>query len=239
MFSFRCKFGLALALAGSLIAGSSAASRTAPDDDEAEIRKALDQKFETLLAAAQKDPKKADWKALRLAFSQTSHYQPYNATWRQECTRVAMNLQDDKLKQAEDLLTKLLERERFMRIDAHAMAVALYEKTGDSEKARKHKEFLEGLSSVVFAPDRGTSFEKPIEVLFIEEEYFVVNTLGCRVKSQALSSRDGHHFDILTSEAKPGEPERQLFFNIDMPWNFIQGGMKKAAEQTSPPDAKK
>jgi hypothetical protein len=245
MVPFRSMLGLALTLAALLIAGASAASKTAADD-EAEIRKALDQKFETLLAAAQKDPKKTDWQALRLAFSHTSHYQPYNAAWGQECTRVVMNLRDNKLKQAEDLLTKMLERERFMRIEAHAMAVEIYEKTADpekaqerEEKARKHKEFLEGLSSVVFARDRGTSFEKPIEVLFIEEEYFVVNALGCKVKQQALTSRDGHSFDVLTLEAKPGEPERQLFFNIDIPWSFVQGALKNAADQAKPPDAKK
>ncbi len=238
MFPLRFILGLAFALVGLLTAGSSAASRTAADD-EAEIRKALDQKFETLLAAAQKDTKKTDWRALRLAFSQTSHYQPYNAAWGQECTRVVMNLRDDKLKQAEELLTKMLERERFMRVDAQAMAVALYEKMGDSEKARKHKEFLEGLSSVVFARDRGTSFEKPIEVLFIEEEYFVVNALGCKVKKQALTSRDGHSFDVLTVETKPGEPERQLYFNIDIPWSFVQGALKNTADPAKPPDAKK
>ena len=86
--------------------------------------------------AAQKEPRKADWKALRRAFSETSHYQPYNSTWRQEINTVAKNLQDGKLKEAEAALKKLLERERFMRIDAHALALALYDQTGDSEKAR-------------------------------------------------------------------------------------------------------
>jgi hypothetical protein len=209
----------------------------AGDDDEAP--KVLDQKFEAMLLAAQKEPAKADWTALRRAYSETSHYQPYNATWRQEISKVARFLNDGKLKEAEAALTKLLEQERLMRIDAHALAAALYEKTGDSEKASFHKNFLEGFSAAVFKPGSGTSFEKPIEVLFIDEEYAVLGAMGCKVKQQALSERNGHRFDVLTTQAKAGEPERQLFFNIDMPWNHLQAGMTKAFDRVKKTEPKK
>jgi Domain of unknown function (DUF4919) len=235
MFRFR----LRIALAGFLIAGWSTTANIALGDDDNEASKALDQKFEKLLVAAQKDPKKADWKALRHAFAESSHYQPYNASWRQDISKVAKNLHDGKLKEAEAGLTELLERERFMRVDAHAVALALYEKMGDSEKARKHKDFLEGLSAAIFLPGHGTSFEKPIEVLFVDEEYAVLGAMGCKMKQQALSERDGHRFDVLTTQAKPGEPERQLFFNIDMPWSSLQRGMTKAFEKSKAAGAKK
>ena len=58
----------------------------------------------------------------------------------------------------------------------------------------------------------------------------MLGAMGCKVKQQALSERNGHRFDVLTTQAKAGEPERQLFFNIDMPWNPLQAGMKKAFE---------
>ena len=156
---------------------------------------------------------------------------PTTQPWRQDIGKVAKNLHDGKLKEAEDALTKINERERFMRIDAHALALALYEKTGDSEKARKHKDLLEGLSAAVFVPGHGTSFEKPIEVLFMDEEYALLGALGCKMKQQALSEHDGHKFDVLTTEASPGKPARQFYFNIDMPWNHLERGMKKAFEQ--------
>jgi Domain of unknown function (DUF4919) len=235
MFRFR----LSIALAGFLIAAWSTTPNIALAGDDDEASKALDQKFEKLLAAAQKDPKKADWKALRHAFAETSHYQPYNATWRQDISNVAKNLHDGKVKEAEARLIKLLESERFMRVDAHAVALAVYEKLGDSEKARKHKEFLEGLSAAIFVPGHGTSFAKPIEVLFVEEEYTVLGAMGCKMKQQALSERDGHRFDVLTTQAKPGAPERQLFFNIDMPWSSLQRGMMKAFEKSKAAGAKK
>ncbi len=186
-----------------------------PTGDKA-ARKSADQEFEALLARAQKDPAKTDWKALRTAFAATSHYKPYNFEWRREIAQVGNDVQQGKLKAAEAMLVKLLERERFMRLDGQALAVALYEKMGESDKVRKHRSYLEGLSSAVFAPGAGMSFEKPINVLFIEEEYLVVGSLGLRVKQQALSEHNGHRFDVLTTAAKGDQPERQFYFNIDL-----------------------
>ncbi len=185
-----------------------ALSQTAAGDGAG--RKSPDQVFEVLLAGAQKDPAKTDWKALRTAFAATSHYKPYNFEWRREIAKVGNDVEQGKLKAAEAMLVKLLERERFMRLDGHAVAIALYEKMGESDKARKHRSYLEGLSSAVFAPGAGMSFEKPIDVLFIEEEYLVVGSLGLRVKQQALSEHNGHRFDVLTSEAKGDQPERRV-----------------------------
>jgi Domain of unknown function (DUF4919) len=219
---------LSIALAAVLIASPSATLAVAQARDDDEASKALDRKFETLLAAAQKDPKKADWKALRHAFAQTNHYQPYDTSWRDDIIKVAESTRDGNLKAAESALTKLIEREHSMRMDGHAVAIELYERLGDSEKARKHKDFLNGLSSTVFAPDRGMSFEKPIEVLFVDEEYTVLNAMKLKLKSQALSEHDGHRFDVLTTRAERGQPERVLYFNIDMPMSSMAKMFEKA-----------
>jgi hypothetical protein len=218
---------LAIPLFGFLILGSSAPGSTATDGDEVAAQKAADKKFDQLLVAAQKDPAKADWKALRHAYSATSGYKPYSATWQQDIAKVGEDFQDGQFKKAEAAIVELLKREKFMRLDGHAMAIAIYEKLGDTEKARKHQDFLEGLTSVVMIPGHGASFEKPIEILFIEEEYLVLGSLGVKVKQQALTERDGRRFDVLTTRAMPGKPERQLYFNIDMPWKALQSSMIK------------
>ena len=232
------RLGLSIALIGFMIAGWSAPPVAAQPGDHDRSARVLDQKFEELLVAAQKDPKKTDWKALRHAFAETSHYQPYNAAWGQDISKVRKSIHDGNLKEAEAALTRLLERERYMRIDALALAVALFEKTEDSEKARKHKEFLESLTATVFAAGLGTSLEKPIEVLYIEEEYIALAAMGSKLKQQALSERGGHRFDVMTTEAKPGEPERQLYFKIDIPWRSFERGLSKMLEKSSGTDRK-
>ena len=134
---------------------------------------------------------------------------------------------------------KLNASEHSMRIDGHAIAGVLYEQMGDSEKARKHKAFFEGIHSTLFAPDLGNSFEKPIEVLFVDEEYGVLSGMKLKVKSQSLSEHNGHRFDVLTTHAQPGQPERVLYFNIDMPWNSLQTGMSKMFEKAKNSEPKK
>ncbi len=232
-------YRLSIPLIGFLIFGWSAAAQTARTGDEAAALKAADQKFDALLVAARKDPAKADWKALRHAFAETSHYQPYSSTWREDVEKVGKDFQNGKFKEAEAALVKLLERERFMRIDGHAMAVAIYEKLGATEKARKHQDFLEGLTSALMVPGHGKSFEKPIEVLFIEEEYAVLGSLGLNMKEQALSERNGHRFDVLTTEATVDKAEQEFYFNIDLPWKALQAGMEKVFNESKEPAGKK
>jgi hypothetical protein len=232
-------YRLSIPLVGFLILGGSATAQTARTGDEAAALKAADQKFDELLAAAQKDPAKADWKAVRHAFAETSHYEPYSSTWREDVEKVGKDFQNGKFKEAEAALVKLLERERFMRIDGHAMAAAIYEKLGATEKARKHQDFLEGLTSALMIPGHGKSFEKPFEVLFIEEEYFVLGSFGLEVKQQSLIEQDGHRFDVLTTHATAGKPAQEFYFNIDRPWKWLQASLKPALEKSKEPADKK
>jgi Domain of unknown function (DUF4919) len=235
------KFRLSLALAGILIAAGSTtpASAQIKTNQEDEAVKERDRNFDTLLAAAVKEPKKADWKALRRAFSQTSHYSPYSSSWREDAGKVVENMNEGKLKEAEAGLSKLMASEYSMRIDGHAMAAALYEKMGDSEKARKHKEIFEALSFTVFPRGDGMTFDKSFEVLFIEEEYTALGLMGLRVKQQALTEHNGHKYDVLTTHSKPGEPERVLYFNIDMPWRSLESGFSKVFEKPEKSPSKK
>jgi hypothetical protein len=136
------------------------------------------------------------------------------------------------------MLVRLMERERFMRLDGHAVAIALYEKLGDSEKARKHRTFLEGLSSALFAPGAGKTFEKPIEVLFIDEEYLFLGSLGLRMKQQSLTERNGHKFDVLTTRAKGNEPELEFYFDIDLPWGAMENSLGKVLDSVKKSGAK-
>jgi hypothetical protein len=219
--------------------------QTAPPDTKSKTQPSVDppaqkspeERFEALLDSAKQDPSKADWIALRHAFAQTSYYLPYNSEWKTELGKVRKDIAEDHLKDAEMALGKLLERERFMRIDALATAVALYEKKGDKDKSRKHRELFEAMAGSVFVPGRGISIERPIEVLFIEEEYFLLASLRIRPGMQSLREQDGHFFDVLTIPASRDRPEHAFYFNIDMPHKAL-GRLLKAFDKPDQPEAK-
>jgi hypothetical protein len=232
----RCILSLlVLTWQGAAPVAKAKASKNGQTAGPARAQKSPDERFESLLDAARKDPSKADWNALRRAFAQTRHYNPYNSEWKREIAKVGKDLADGNLKAAEPALVKLLERERFMRLEALAMAARLYQKTGDQDKARQHKGLLEGLVTCVFVPESGMSFEKPFVVLFIDEEYIVLSALGLRHRQQSLREKDGHHFDVFTIPAHGDQPEREVFFNIDMPFEALGRSLQGAFDQAGKP----
>lgn len=216
---------------GMLAIVSLASSTIARGQQEDKPNAAADRAFEALLADARKDPEKADWVALRHAFAKTSHYNPYNIDWRKELADVRKDIADEKLEQAAASLETLLERERFMRLDALALAVTVHDRLGQKDKLQQYQPLLEGFSSALFVPDHGVSFEKPIEVLFIEEEYIVLAALELKPTKQMLAHEKDHWFDLFTLEPEDGQKEGRIYFNIDMPHNFLSTMVRKAAEK--------
>ena len=191
---------------------------------------AADKQFADMLTAAKANPEKTDWKALRRAYSRTSGYNPYNVDYRDALAEVSKTFASGDTKKAEALLTTLHDREGQMRLDAHGLAAVIYEKTGDKEKQEYHRRFVKGIAGTLFKPGAGGSFDNPIHVLFIEEEYLYLQTLGVRPKRQGLQVHEGHRFDVYKLEPRDGEEAREFYFNVDMPQSALsrklRGGNK-------------
>ncbi len=204
---------ISLTLIGVAFLGSTLAV-TARASDDPGTKETPDRRFEKLLADAMKDPEKADWKPLREAFSRTSHYKPYSTEVTEKLQEIARSIGRGESKESEAALLKLLEQERFMRFDSVAMLTMLYEKTDRPEKAEKYKKLLHGILGVLNYPKAGTSFENPITVLFIQEEYLVATNMP--VESQGLVINKTHRFDVLEIATKGDEPVKKIYFDIDL-----------------------
>ena len=159
-------------------------------------------------------PEKANWKELRQAFSKTSHYHPYNIDVDEKLKGIAESIGRGELKASETALLKLVERDRFMRFESLAMLMMLYDRMEQPEKSKKYGKLVESILGVLAYPKAGVGFENAIEVLYVEEEYFVTSEMP--VKNQALSIKDGHRYDVFTIKATKAGPERRVYFNIDL-----------------------
>ncbi|MDB5350333.1 MAG: hypothetical protein JWN86_1580 [Planctomycetota bacterium] len=178
--------------------------------------------FATMLATAKQDPEKADWKALRHGFTETKAYKPYNGEWRKELAAVRGQVQRGETKEAEAALDKLMIREGFMRLDAHGLATVLYAKTGQKEKLDLHSKFARGIASTLYVPGTGQSIEKPIEVLFVDEEYLFLDSLKLKRAKQGLHNHEGHWIDVLETEPKNGGEGEKFYFNVDLPRKHLE-----------------
>lgn len=210
-------------LLGSLASWLVAAGDPAPAD--------ADKEFDTMLAAAKAAPEKADWFKLRRAFTETTRYQPYNASWREELNKIRTELKAENPKGAEAALDKLMEREGYMRLDGHGLASAHYSRTGQKEKEMFHRQFAEGIASTLFVPGTGRSFEKPIVVLFVDEEYLFLSSLKLKAKRTGLFSHEGSKFDVFEVAAQDGGEPDKYYFNVDLPQKslarMLEGVLKK------------
>jgi hypothetical protein len=173
-----------------------------------------DERFEKLLAAAMKEPEKANWKEVRQAFSKTRHYEPYSITMDEQLRGFAQQIAQGNLKESEAGLIKLAERDRFMRFESLSLLLMVYQKLEQPEKAKKYRAILGDIFGVLQYPKAGVSFENPIEVLYVQEEYLVTRNMP--KKGQALAVNDGHRYDIITIKENDGIPEFQIYFSIDL-----------------------
>ncbi len=207
-----------------LIVGSRAAIAPvfAADDPPKE---AADRRFEGLLAQAMNAPEKADWKALRTAFAGTTRYEPYSMEVDERLKEIAKAIGRGETKESEAALLKLVEKERFMRFDAVAMLMMLYQKIDRPEKAEKYAKILDGILGVLKYPEAGTSFEEPIEILFIQEEYLV--TTNMPIAGRGSVAHDGHRFDVFQVEADGDKAARKVYFNIDLPRKALSKSLAK------------
>jgi hypothetical protein len=195
----------------------------APEDPSA--GETPDQKFEKLFVEAHKEPEKADWKALRRAFAVTSYYHPYEIQVPQEIGKITKAIGRGEYESSEAALLKLLERERFMRLDTLACTMMLYEKSRQAEKLARIRKLVEANLKILFDPKAGGSFEAPIEVLFIEEEYLVTSKV--RARRKGLMVHEGQRFDVFAIEAEGDQPARDIYFNVDLPQKSLSRMFEK------------
>ena len=175
-----------------------------------------EQRFERLLAPALQEPARANWKELREAFAGTQAHQPYNTEITTELRRVVRQIGKVEPKESEAALRKIVERERYMRLDSLFLLMQFYEDNNQPDQARKFKGYVDAIIRVLDFPNGGKTMDRAVEVIYIDEEYMFLN--GGKSKGQKHLMQDGHHFDILTAPADGDTPEHPLYFNIDLVW---------------------
>ena len=73
----------------------------------------------------------------------------------------------------------------------------------------------------------GRDFASAFKVITVEEEYAVLRVLGLRVMGQALVTHDGSQFDQMQVKEPKSGKELVLYFNIDLPLNWLNRQFSK------------
>ncbi len=169
--------------------------------------------YEHLLTAAKRNPHTADFLALRLAYTHSTHFNPYmNAIHAPGHLRAAM--QQGGYEQINEAIHKVLQID-YLDIETHILAHNFYLQSGQTAKAEYHAHFGSGLLKSIMSSD-GRSFENAFYVLSIREEYAVMGFLGLPVHMQRKADHNDSHYDILTTRHPKTGEDLDLYFNIDL-----------------------
>lgn len=119
-------------------------------------------------------------------------------------------------------------------VEPHAYFVRFvcYQKLGEREKSEENRQMLVRLMASYTAGGLdGRSHESAIPVAEVHEEHAFIQLHGLSFRSQAKTTKDGHHFDIMKVQDKEGA-EQTLYFNIDEPYGRLMELFK--SDETKP-----
>jgi hypothetical protein len=102
-----------------------------------------------------------------------------------------------------------------------------YRETGNTEKEAFHTSVLRGLANSIYTSGDGSSPEKAMVVISVPEEYFVITANGLKLVKQKSLTVNGHDYDAMDVENKKTGEKKTLYFNIDIPRQWLTKNLKK------------
>jgi hypothetical protein len=184
-----------------------------------------DAAFLSLLERVKRVDPTIDFTELRMAYAQTSQYDPYNFSIGElrNSMFTALDAQNYELalKLADDILTQ-----NYIFTDAHLVATRAYENLGRTEEAKYHRYVLDGLIDSILQSGDGKTPESAFVVVLIEEEYVILAILQIADAGQSQRDIDGQSYDVFNGVDPQTNNPVELYFNIDIPFGALADSLK-------------
>ena len=156
-----------------------------------------------------------DFFKLRITFTKTNNYEPYDDEFEDPINLVDDFIDSEKYSEAINYLDSLLGK-CYVNIKAHLYCGYVYKLMGDSIKSNYHYNIYNGLIESILNYGDGSVPEKAFIVIFVEEEYLLLDAVNMSMQMQGVTTIDDHRFDVLTVFVNETKEERELYFNINL-----------------------
>ena len=180
--------------------------------------------YEALVARAKGGDATLDYRALRDAYAQSPHYQPYGGDFddARKAMISAFNAHDcaNALGAADKV-----EAAIFIDITAHLVSRHCFDQAGDKAKADLHRAIAHGLMDSIIASGDGKTTKTAFLVVTINEEYDALSAFQLQLGTQTLVQDDGHTFDRMDAKTK-SQQNVTLFFQIDRPMAWLSHSLE-------------
>ncbi len=78
----------------------------------------------------------------------------------------------------------------------------------------------------ILGAGNGRSFATAWPVLSVEEESLILEAYDLHHGKQALVEHEAHWYDVHTFRAEGSDQERKVYFNVDLPHNWLERKLK-------------
>lgn len=181
--------------------------------------------FEELLTKVKQFDRSVDFQALRFSYAETPNYNPYSESMEMRSAMLKA-LNEKEFQQALQSAQTILEK-NYVDLDAHFACRIAYKELGDSDKASFHDFVLRGLLRSLMTSGDGKSPETAFQVISITEEYIVLDMLNLVTKDQKLVGLNTHQYDVMTAVHRETKEVLTVYFNVDIPFNWLNRQFKK------------
>ncbi len=180
--------------------------------------------YQSLLAKLKKFDRPVDFKALRLAYTETPEYKPYEQKDEERnamFTALKAKEYEKALKSAQSIL-----EHNYVDLDAHYVSQSSYRALNNPKEYAYHRTVFRGLLDSILNSGDGKSPQTAYLVINISEEYVVLGYLGYKFKRQSLISADGHRYDKMEVIQKESGDSSVIYFNVDLPMGWLSKSLK-------------
>lgn len=175
--------------------------------------------YDELLARAKAQDPTLNFTELRLAYTKTDSYSPY--AFDSETRDAAVQaLKDQDYARAAQLADKLLA-DNYLDLEGHLLAHSAAKRQHDEAGVKQHEYMLDGLFKAITDSGDGKTAQTAWQVISVREEYIICQMMDARVLEQSLLQENGHNIDQLKVRREKDSQDRQLFFNVDLPFAWM------------------
>lgn len=154
-----------------------------------------------------------DFFTLRIAYTKTKIYNPYDVKFDNLRKEIKLNIEEQNFEKALEFANRILEK-RYIDIRTHLYCSYIYEQQGDSAKSDYHYDIYNGLMNSIYFSGDGKSERNAFIVIEVSEEYDMLNWLKLNFAGQSLIIKDGYRIDKI--KVFDENRETELFFNIEL-----------------------
>jgi len=184
--------------------------------NDADGSKSADPGYETLANKLKSGDRSVDFKALRLAYADSSASRTGPDTDPdKKAMYAALNEKDfqSAVKHADNVLAA-----DYVDMDAHFVEYIANRELRVADKADFHKFVVQGLLKSITDSGDGKSPETAYQVIEVHEEYVVLRFMGVGLpKSQSYLHKNGHAYDEIKFKDPHSGQEATIYFNVDIP----------------------